>query len=966
MPNNVAVSITADVAGLTVGLAQASAAQKAYQKDLNDLVRATKDTVPATDAQRVAMLAAADGVARAKAQVALINGELRGMAGGAKVAEEALGGVHSGMAGITRESLVMARELSRGNFNRMAGSATILAGKLGLLTPEFLLVAAGVVAVAAPMVAFGIAAEQGSEEVAKFNNSLEATNGISGVTISQIQVTAQTLANFAHEGVGTATKELMNLAASGKFTGQTLALIGADSTRMSQLTGESADKFNAEFEKMDSGVAKFAQEYQEHYHQLTTAQVQYIQQLEDQGRKEEAEHALAEDVYNYLGKQAPENLGFLETAWRTLGATVAGVWDDMKSVGRNSNADQMHAIQEQIGNYQRLIAGEGGAGRNPNLDAELAAAQKQLAVVQQNEAAAERLAQIHGHDAQVQTDGVAAAAKLHEQFEASRTSGEKLKITLQEINDNLNKAVAADPTNKALYEQEAAAARAQAAKSDTPKTPKAKADSGAGDESDMQALQEEFDKEEASHNTMITDMKASELAYWSEIQGLAQAMGLTSKDQAAIRIKVDQLTHEQAIQGIRDEIAARQDADTHDIDEIQQKASRQKEATDQQIKDVEDAEKKGVLSKAQATVQIKALIDQQEKDAEDAANRILAIRIATDKFIEALAAEGTAEYKAAKKDEVDATKQAGDAIIAAEVAKAAKLSELARQTADNSAKAWKEANSEILSAENELVSGIMGGRETLGQILERLALETATKEIEADVRYWTEHALLNAEIGASDAATEKGGLLIHLLTQTQKTAAVVTSQTAQTAATAAGNAARVTSDATAATTSKAITAATAGPAIMADAAQAAGGAYKAVVGIPIVGPILAPAAAAVAFSGVAAYKGLASLDVGTNVLPTDMIAQIHAGERIIPKADNTALMNAVAAGPGRGDGDGTGGGGGHTINMNGDYHYHAATDGSSPDDFRAALKEHRHEAANQVRQAIREGNRAKPGSNMPF
>lgn len=81
---------------------------------------------------------------------------------------------------------------------------------------------------------------------------------------------------------------------------------------------------------------------------------------------------------------------------------------------------------------------------------------------------------------------------------------------------------------------------------------------------------------------------------------------------------------------------------------------------------------------------------------------------------------------------------------------------------------------------------------------------------------------------------------------------------------------------------------------LSNAAVAGSAAYAATAIIPIVGPALAPAAAAAAYTGAAAYAPLASLDQGTNVVPSDMIAQIHAGERIMPAADNASLMAAVA------------------------------------------------------------------------
>lgn len=74
-------------------------------------------------------------------------------------------------------------------------------------------------------------------------------------------------------------------------------------------------------------------------------------------------------------------------------------------------------------------------------------------------------------------------------------------------------------------------------------------------------------------------------------------------------------------------------------------------------------------------------------------------------------------------------------------------------------------------------------------------------------------------------------------------------------------------------------------------------------------PVLGPAAAipaGVAYASVAAMEGLVSLDVGAWNLGSDMIAQLHQGEMVVPQNFAQGLR----------DGSGFGGGDNYTININ--------------------------------------------------
>jgi TP901 family phage tail tape measure protein len=112
---------------------------------------------------------------------------------------------------------------------------------------------------------------------------------------------------------------------------------------------------------------------------------------------------------------------------------------------------------------------------------------------------------------------------------------------------------------------------------------------------------------------------------------------------------------------------------------------------------------------------------------------------------------------------------------------------------------------------------------------------------------------------------------------------------------------------------------------MADAAikipQAAFSAYTAMVGIPFVGPVLAPIAAAAAVAvGTQNLNSIRSAKtpsyaVGTDYVPSDMMANIHAGEAIIPAKQNQFLQSGdlVLGSP---DAVSNGGGSTNIINLN--------------------------------------------------
>lgn len=146
------------------------------------------------------------------------------------------------------------------------------------------------------------------------------------------------------------------------------------------------------------------------------------------------------------------------------------------------------------------------------------------------------------------------------------------------------------------------------------------------------------------------------------------------------------------------------------------------------------------------------------------------------------------------------------------------------------------------------------------------------------------------------------------------------------------------------------------------AATAAGKAYQAMAGIPVVGPALGAAAAAAVFGAVIAFKGMIASAAGGYDIPAGVnpMTQLHAQEMVLPARLANPMRDMLAGGGGP-----WGGGGSPSIDLSGHtYNFHGA--GGQPSDFRQMLADHRHELTKQVYQAVREGSRAPRGMSSPF
>ncbi|WPP04028.1 hypothetical protein [Methylocella tundrae] len=187
---------------------------------------------------------------------------------------------------------------------------------------------------------------------------------------------------------------------------------------------------------------------------------------------------------------------------------------------------------------------------------------------------------------------------------------------------------------------------------------------------------------------------------------------------------------------------------------------------------------------------------------------------------------------------------------------------------------YKRTFEQIGSSVTNSMMGLVQGQRTLGQAAQGVALSIVQSFIAARVRF---------------VADWLAGLATN-------TAATTAAQTAQTSAVAAGASARAGFESTAAVASNASIVSNVLKSITASAGEAFAGIFGFLA--PVMGPAAAGPAAAGEATVLSVATGLASFAVGAWSLPSDMIAQVHQGEMIVPAGPAGALRNALSSGAG--------------------------------------------------------------------
>lgn len=251
---------------------------------------------------------------------------------------------------------------------------------------------------------------QGSKESDEFRKSIILTGNYAGITEGQLNSLATTVAERMNTSISAAREVMQGLVSTGRFTGSSLDLLGRTIMRMADVSGQATSEILKDFAAMPDGVAKWAAAHNQSMHFVTVAQLEYIRNLEEQGKKEDAMRFTSQALYEHLGTVAPENLGYLERAWNSLGRAVSAVWERMKAVGRDTTLDdEIRRAESNLRNQENAVRGMGGNPDNVDVIQRIRA---EIVALKEKKKAAEEVAGAQGESNRLQTEGQAALDRI--------------------------------------------------------------------------------------------------------------------------------------------------------------------------------------------------------------------------------------------------------------------------------------------------------------------------------------------------------------------------------------------------------------------------------------------------------------------------------------------------------------------------------------------------------------------------
>ncbi|HEX7732419.1 MAG TPA: phage tail length tape measure family protein [Rhodanobacter sp.] len=763
----------------------------------------------------------------------------------ATAATEELSAAQTISGGVAREIGVLMGELARGNYTRLEGSTITLANRTGLLARAFSPLGLAVLATGGSLVAMIAWMAEGAEEADKLRASLIATGDSSGYTYGQLRQLADSLRSSVTTA-GEADEAVLKLSQSGRFMGDSLAEAARGAVSMAALTGQSIDQAVAEFEKLTENPVKALKTLNDQYNLISPTEAAEIKRLQDEGNVAEAAARAIRDVAQAEQQRTVQLAAGEGYMGRFVNSWKSG-FSNMKAAVMDWGAPE--TVQQQLADVTREI----------------------------NDFSAKNQGRLTQLDGKIQFD-----SKGLLPYQIQRVN------SMLERYDELTKQVTAD-------QQKQQQVASQSAKN------KDAVDGTLGADTTTKDLEGELRKQEADQQVSYDKRLQFEQTYWQNVlmsskEGSAQYIEAWQRVQS-IQEQVDNArtseirrAQEAEMQATRQAAAAHRQMAAQVMNDLEEQraatvantaeriqadatilasatrlygamSSEQRRAVQQMIADGRSYDA-AVLQQQEAALQTQMRVDQaaaNEKraaaqqalaDGQITAQQALAIEQAANQQ----ALNSYAQYIAAKvaldQGSIPAlNKDAQDWVSFS--ASMTKRMQQDQQTATRQIQQqWMQTFRPITQAFDQSITGMIQGTKTLSQAWRSLLSDLLMSEVRS-----------GAQMVARWAATEL----------------------AKTGATMAGNAARTASNEAAARIGMQQSAEMSEKQIFNAAYTAAANTYQSVSQIPYVGWIMAPIAAAGAFTAVMAFDNIASAAGGWGSVPyDDAPALLHRNEMVLP------------------------------------------------------------------------------------
>jgi phage-related minor tail protein len=194
----------------------------------------------------------------------------------------------------------------------------------------------------------GVAAYKGAAELAKIRDDLILTNNYAGITASGFVKLSRSLSDDLKISIGDAKTIFGSLVASGKITQANLDSVATAIGMVAKLSDESSEAVMQRLLPAFDGTTSSAKRLNEQYNFLNLTQYKHIEQLNRQGKLQEAAKFTADALTSSLQGQKRE-LGFLESAFSSVSKAASEFWNMMLNIGKPS------VLQDAVDNSRKAM-----------------------------------------------------------------------------------------------------------------------------------------------------------------------------------------------------------------------------------------------------------------------------------------------------------------------------------------------------------------------------------------------------------------------------------------------------------------------------------------------------------------------------------------------------------------------------------------------------------------------------------